>query len=63
MDDAQRRDMRAGRIERCLAADMIVKEWCALNRVAESSLYKCCLLYTSIEWTVDVTIARCWPVG
>lgn len=40
MDDAQRRDMWAGRIERCLAADMTVKEWCALNKVAESSLYK-----------------------
>ena len=35
-----RRDMWAGRIERCLAADMTVKEWCALNKVAESSLYK-----------------------
>lgn len=40
MDDAQRRDMWAGCIERCLAADMTVKEWCALNKVAESSLYK-----------------------
>ena len=25
---------------RCLAADMTVKEWCRLNKVAESSLYK-----------------------
>ena len=38
--DAARRDMWAGRIERCLAADMTVKEWCALNKVAESSLCK-----------------------
>ena len=38
--DAARRDMWAGRIERCLAADMTVKEWCAFNKVAESSLYK-----------------------
>ena len=38
--DAARRDMWAGRIERCLAADMTVKEWYALNKVAESSLYK-----------------------
>ena len=38
--DAARRDMRAGRIERCLAADMTVKEWYALNKVAESSLCK-----------------------
>ena len=28
------------RIERCLAADMTAKEWCALNKVAESSLCK-----------------------
>lgn len=32
--------MRLSRIERCLAADMTVKEWCSLNKVAESSLYK-----------------------
>ena len=43
--DAARRDMWAGRIERCLAADITVKarrppRWCALNKVAESSLYK-----------------------
>ena len=40
MNDSERRDMWAGRIERCLADDMTVKEWCALNKVAESSLYK-----------------------
>ena len=38
--DAARRDMWAWRIERCLAADMTAKEWCALNKVAESSLCK-----------------------
>ena len=38
--DAARRDMWAERIERCLAADMTVKEWYALNKVAESSLCK-----------------------
>lgn len=38
--DAARCDMRAGRIERCLAADMTVKERYALNKVAESSLCK-----------------------
>ena len=38
--DAARRDMWAGRIERCLTADMTVKEWYALNKVAESSLCK-----------------------
>lgn len=38
--DVARRDMWAGRIERCLAADMTVKERYALNKVAESSLCK-----------------------
>ena len=38
--DAARRDMWAGRIERCLTADMTVKERYALNKVAESSLCK-----------------------
>ncbi len=38
--DAARCDMRAGRIERCLAADMTDKERYALNKVAESSLCK-----------------------
>lgn len=38
--DAARRDMWAGRIERCLAADMTVKEQYVLNKVAESSLRK-----------------------
>lgn len=37
---AARRGMWAGRIERCLAADMAIKEWYALNKVVESSLCK-----------------------
>ena len=40
MDGAQRRDMWAGRIERCLSADMTIKEWCGLNKVSESNLYR-----------------------
>ena len=38
--DAARRDMRAGRIERCLPADMTVKERCALNKVVGFRLCK-----------------------
>lgn len=38
--DAARRDMWAGRIERCLAADMTVKERNALNEVVGFSLCK-----------------------
>ena len=40
MDDAQRRDMWASRTERCLSADTTIKEWCRLNKVSESNLYR-----------------------
>ena len=38
--DAARRDMWAGRIERCLASGMAIGEWCSLNKVSRSSLYR-----------------------
>lgn len=38
--DAARRDMWAGRIERCLASGMAIGEWCSLNKVNKSSLYR-----------------------
>ena len=37
--DAARRDMWAGRIERCLASGMAIGEWCSLNKVNKSSMY------------------------
>lgn len=38
--DAARRDMWAGRIERCLASGMAIGQWCSLNKVNKSSLYR-----------------------
>lgn len=38
--DAARRDIWAGRIERCLASGMAIGEWCSLNKVSKSSLYR-----------------------
>ena len=38
--DAARRDIWAGRIERCLASGMAVGEWCSLYKVSRSSLYR-----------------------
>ena len=35
----QNRDMRREQVERCLAADMPVKEWCELNHVPVSTMY------------------------
>jgi hypothetical protein len=40
MDGAQRRGMWAGRTGRFLSADMAIKEWCMLNKVSESNLYR-----------------------
>ena len=36
----QNRAMRREQVERCLAADMTVKEWCELNKVSESTMYR-----------------------
>ena len=38
--DAVRRDMWAGRIERCLASGAAIGEWYSLNKVIKSSLYR-----------------------
>ena len=35
----QNRAMRREQVERCLAADMTVKEWCELNGVSKSTMY------------------------
>lgn len=39
MTPHERRAMRREQVERCLSADMTIKDWCALNRVAESTIY------------------------
>ncbi len=31
--------MRRKQVERCLSTDMTIKDWCALNRVAPSTMY------------------------
>ena len=35
----QTRRVRREQVERCLAADMTVKEWCELNGVSKSTMY------------------------
>ena len=39
MTPEQRRSIRRDQVERCLATDMTVKEWCALNKVPRSTMY------------------------
>ncbi len=39
MTPEERKAMRFGQVERYLASDMSVKQWCKLNRVGESTLY------------------------
>ena len=34
------RAMRREQVERCLAADMTVREWCRINHVADSTMYR-----------------------
>lgn len=36
----QKMAVRRVRVERCLATDMVVKEWCGLNHVSESTMYR-----------------------
>jgi hypothetical protein len=36
----QNRAMRREQVERCLAADMTIKEWYELNKVSESTMYR-----------------------
>ena len=37
---AQNRALRREQVERYLATDMTVKEWCGLNKVSESTMYR-----------------------
>lgn len=60
--DVARRDMRAGHIERCLAADMTVKEWRALNKAAESSLYKWTARFREEDPDRNVGPLLCEPI-
>ncbi|WP_172137190.1 hypothetical protein [Adlercreutzia sp. ZJ473] len=39
MTPQERRSMRREQVERCLSTDMTIKDWCVLNKVAESTLY------------------------
>lgn len=39
MTPEQRRAMRRDQVERCLATTMSIKDWCALNKVPESTMY------------------------
>lgn len=40
MNASERKNMWAERIDRCLSSDMTIKEWCELNHVGQSALYK-----------------------
>lgn len=40
MNANERRNMWADRIERCLSSELTIEQWCRLNRICQSSLYK-----------------------
>lgn len=35
-----RRQERLGQVEQCLSSDLTVEEWCRLNRVSKSTVYR-----------------------
>ncbi len=39
MTPQERKSMRREQVERCLSADITIKDWCMLNKVAKSTLY------------------------
>ena len=47
--DPQRVNMRREQIERFLASSSTVSEWCALNKVSESTLYKWMAYFREME--------------
>lgn len=40
MNASERRNIWADRIERCLSSDMTIEEWCRLNHIGRSTIYK-----------------------
>lgn len=57
-----RRAAWAGRIGRCLAADTTVKEWCALNKVAEFSPHKWMDRFREEDTDRNVGPLSCEPI-
>ena len=51
MTERQRmtREQRREQVERCLAADMTVREWCRINHVADSTMYRWMALFRKEE--------------
>ena len=47
--DPQRVNMRREQLERFLASNSTVSEWCALNKVSESTLYKWMAYFREME--------------
>ncbi|MEG1841058.1 MAG: hypothetical protein RR213_07365, partial [Raoultibacter sp.] len=39
MDPVQRRNFRRLQVERCLASDLPISQWCRLNKIATSTFY------------------------
>ena len=40
MTPQERRKLRRDQVERCLSSQMTIEEWCRLNHVAESTIYR-----------------------
>ena len=40
MTPLERRKLRREQVEQCLASSMTIEDWCRLNRIAESTMYR-----------------------
>ena len=40
MTSLERRKVRRNQVERCLSSQMTIEEWCRLNHVSESTIYR-----------------------
>ena len=49
MPPQERRNLRREQVENCLSSPMTVEEWCRLNRVSESTMYRWMAIFRDEE--------------
>lgn len=49
MPPQERRNLRREQVENCLSSPMTIEEWCRLNRVSESTMYRWMAIFRDEE--------------
>ena len=49
MPPQERRNLRREQVENCLSSSMTIEEWCRLNRVSESTMYRWMAIFRDEE--------------